>query len=98
MSDRPLDLLIGFAIRFAGTAAFPRIAYLLRWPTRLGWRGTAVYVMSTVVITAWVRGWLAPRMERRAARYRELLEDLGEEPTREKVIEHMARLDAEGSL
>lgn len=98
MSERPLDLLIGFAIRFAGTAAFPRIAYLLRWPTRLGWRGTAGYVMYTVVIGAWVRGWLAPRLERQAARYQELREDLGKKPTRQQVIEHMARLDAEDRL
>ena len=98
MSERPLDLLIGFAIRFAGTAAFPRLAHLLRWPTRLGWRGTAAYVMSTVVMAAWVRGWVVPHFERIAARYRELQEDLGEKPTREKVLEHMARLDAEGRL
>ncbi len=81
------------ALRFAGIAAFPRLAYLLRWQTRLGPRGTGVYIASNVAFAWALRLWALPWLERANEKHerirRELAEQLGREPTDDELFEHL---------
>jgi hypothetical protein len=83
------------ALRFAGVAAFPRLAYWLRWPTRLGPRGFIAYVVFQTVLIFVVRTWGPPYLKRLSdevlAEKAELAERLGREPTEAELIEHFAR-------
>jgi hypothetical protein len=73
------------AAAFVGTVLFPRFAYWLRWPTRLGPRGLIAYIAFNTAVLFAVRVWLIPRMKRWAAErdrvVQELREKLGREPT-----------------
>jgi len=68
---------------------FPRLAWRLRWPSRLGPRGLAVYVACNALLGFMVRGWaasvLAQVREERAA----LARRLGREPTEEELSAHL---------
>ena len=80
------------AIAFVGTAAFPRLAYWLRWPTRLGPRGLVAYAAFNALLLFAIRTWLMPYFKRMAeAREhaeQELREQLGREPTEDEVLAH----------
>jgi hypothetical protein len=80
------------ALRFVGNAAFPRLAYRLRWETRLA-RGVALdALLRAVASVAFLR--FALRQARRQAEARELLrERLGRDPTDEELFEHFMRND-----
>jgi hypothetical protein len=57
LDDKPAwrDSLGEFAIRFVGTAAFPSLAYWLRWPTRLGPRGVLAHAAFNALLIFAVR-------------------------------------------
>ena len=74
-----------------GGALFPKVAYWLRWPTRLRPRAFVVYfacrVLAHVVLIWWVYRLVAER-----ARLKERLhERLGREPTGDEVDDEVAR-------
>jgi hypothetical protein len=87
------DMLQQSAIAFIGTAAFPRLAYWLRWPTRLGPRGFIAYVAFNTLLLFAVRTWVIPffkRMaEERERAERELRDRLGRDPTEDEVLAHL---------
>jgi hypothetical protein len=90
---RSRDILQQSAFAFVGTAALPRLAYWLRWPTRLGPRGFIAYAAFNTLLLFAIRTWVAPYFKRMAeVRERgeqELREQLGREPTAEEVLAHL---------
>ncbi len=89
------DALRDAAYAFAFAAAFPRLAHRLRWPTRLGPRGLALYIaFNTATLTA-VRIWVLPALRHaiadREATTAALRDELGREPTEEEVNERYMR-------
>jgi hypothetical protein len=89
----PRDVLAQSAIVFVGTAAFPRLAYWLRWPTRLGPRGFIAYAASNALLLLAVQIWVVPYFTRmakvRERAEQELREHLAREPTDEEVLAHL---------
>jgi hypothetical protein len=81
------------AIAFVGMVAFPRLAYWLRWPTRLGPRGFIAYVaFNTLLLFAlrtWVMAFFKRVVEERERAERVLCEQLGREPTEDEVLAHL---------
>jgi hypothetical protein len=82
------------AMVFVGNAAFPRLAYWLRWPTRLGRRGLVAYIAFNTAALFALRIWVLPRLRRQAEAVErartELTERLGREPTNDEIVEHLA--------
>ncbi|HEY1516493.1 MAG TPA: hypothetical protein VGF91_08745 [Solirubrobacteraceae bacterium] len=84
------DLAYQAAVEFIAGAAFPRLAYRLRWPVRLrGWRLVAYIAFNTLLLFA-VRAWVVPyfrdmAVEREHTR-RHLRAELGREPTDDEVV------------
>jgi hypothetical protein len=81
------------ALAFVGTAAFPRLAYWLRWPTRLGPRGMVAYAAFNASLLFAIRTWVVPYLrrmgeERERARL-ELREQLGREPSEDELLAHL---------
>ncbi len=81
------------AIAFVGTAAFPRVSYWLRWPTRLGPRGVIAYAAFNTLVLFAMRTWgiryfnrIATKRERAE---QELRDQLGREPTEDEVFTHL---------
>lgn len=87
------DILPQSAIAFVGTAALPRVAYWMRWPTRLGPRGFLAYAAVKTLSGFAIRTWLIPFMKRMAAEReraeKELREQLGREPTEDEILAHL---------
>lgn len=81
------------ALAFVVLAAFPRMAYRLRWPTRLGWRGTVGYIAMNTILGFALRTWALPYFKKmadeRARAEQELREQLGREPTEDEVFAHL---------
>jgi hypothetical protein len=77
------------AIAFLGTAAFPRVSYWLRWPTRLGPRGVIVYAAFNTLVIFAMRTWGIRHLQRMAAKReraeQELRDQLGRAPTEDEV-------------
>lgn len=92
-SPRWRDVWQQSAVAFVGTAAFPRIAYWLRWPTRLGPRGFIAYATFNTLALFTFRTWVIPYFQRMAAEgervVQELSDQLGREPTRDEVLAHL---------
>ena len=82
------DVLTEIALRFVGLAAFPKLAYRLRWPTRLGPRGLVAYIAFNTLLFFAVRTWLVPYFKRIAEEHERLKERLGREPTNDELAEH----------
>jgi len=85
-------------LRFALNAAFPRLSYRARWPTRLSPRGTALYVLAATATSVSLRvllPLLPPRLETavRELAGEELRTELGRDPTPDEVT---ARMEAHG--
>ncbi len=63
------------------------------WQTRLGPRGTGVYIASNVAFAWALRLWALPWLERANEKHerirRELAEQLGREPTDDELFEHL---------
>jgi hypothetical protein len=73
-----------FVVRLIGTAMFPRLAYRLRWQTRLRGRRLAIYVVFNALLLVGFK-LLVFRMLRWRAGVIETLEaELGREPTPEE--------------
>jgi hypothetical protein len=82
------DRLIDAGLTFAVNLLIPRLAYRLRWHTRLGFAGTLTYVLAiaaSAVYFAWAFSKLAQRREQMWA---EVREHLGREPTPDEVFEY----------
>ena len=81
------------AIAFLFLAAFPTLAYRMRWPTRLGPRGLLAYVAFNTAIGFALRTWAMPyfkRMAREQERAKEeLRHQLGREPTEDELFAHL---------
>ena len=93
MTARTEYVLHEAALRLVGVAALPRLAYRLRWPTRLGPRGLIGYIAFNTLFLFAIRQWLFPRL-RRMAQERERSMDqlrrrLGCEPSRVELHEHL---------
>ncbi len=84
------DVLQQSVLAFVGTAAFPRLAYRLRWPTRLRPPGLVAYIAANTLLIFAIRTWLIPYLKRRADEWegveQELREQLGREPQVEEVL------------
>ena len=82
------------ACTFVGTAAFPRLAHRLRWPTRAGPRGVLLYIAYLTLVQFAIRTWVIPQLGRLGEEHErakvELREELGRDPTLDELI---ARLD-----
>ena len=82
----------------AAGAAFPRAAYLARWPSRLGPRGLVVYVAWLTALNFWIRQfalpWMRARAEEAEAAKGDLRARLGREPTDDELVE--ALVEARG--
>jgi hypothetical protein len=83
------DVLRQGCIAFVGTAAFPRLAHRLRWPTRVGPRGFAAYVAFNTLVLFAVRTWIFPVLKRMAA---------DRDPTRDELREQLRREPSNGVL
>jgi hypothetical protein len=77
------------------TALFPKTAYRLRWPTRLGPRGLAAYILFNTAVQFAARAWLLPALRRQHARLEHLKADmrkeLGREPTQDELTARFTR-------
>jgi hypothetical protein len=94
------DVMSQSAMAFVGGAAFPRLAYWLRWPTRLGPRGLVAYIAFNTAFLFALRTWVLPGLRRRVEAYEraraELTERLGRQPTDDEVIEHVVSHGRDG--
>jgi hypothetical protein len=90
---RSRDILLQSAFVFVGTAALPRLAYWLRWPTRLGPRGFIAYAAFKALLLVAIQTWVAPCFKRMGEAHERaeqaLREQLGREPTQEEVLAHL---------
>jgi hypothetical protein len=88
---RGRDILFQSAMTFVGNAAFPRLAYRLRWPTRLGPRGLLAYTAFNTALGFGIRTWLVPILRAAAQEQarQELGRELSREPTDDEVAEHL---------
>jgi hypothetical protein len=99
MSDRrpgadARTLLYAAGMTFLGNLLFPRLAYRLRWPTRLrGWALLA-YIAWNTALLFWFRQWAVPALGRYLAEAdtarQALRDELGREPTDEEVLRRLA--------
>ncbi|WP_027007654.1 hypothetical protein [Conexibacter woesei] len=88
--DRSLRVIVDLALReagwrFVGVAAFPRLAYRLRWPTRLGPRGLLLYIAFNTALLAAIRTWLFPLLRRHTEHRERLRAQLGHEPSDQEL-------------
>jgi hypothetical protein len=69
--------------------AFPRLAYRLRWPTRLGPRGLVAYITFNTLVGFALRQWAVPYLKRGFEERDRLRQRLGREPTHDELVEHL---------
>ena len=81
--------LIDAGLTFAGNLLFPRLSYRLRWRTRLGPRGTLVYILATTGFAVVFVRFLTKLAQRQAQMWAEVREHLGREPTSREVFEYI---------
>jgi hypothetical protein len=86
------DVLGQSATTFVGVATFPKLAYRLRWPTRLGPRGLLAYIAFNTLFLFLLRQFVLPGLERMAREEErakeELTQRLRREPTDRELFEH----------
>lgn len=87
-------MLIQAGLTFAVNAAFPRVAYWLRWPTRLRGGPLLAYVAWNIPVVFSFRQWVVPIFREAAAEMdaatEELRVELGREPIKDEVGERIA--------
>lgn len=80
------------AMAFVAMAAFPRLSYRLRWPTRLGPRGLVAYIAVNTLWQFLLRQFVLPHLKRMAEEHERDMEHLrgrlGREPTERELFEH----------
>jgi hypothetical protein len=81
--------LIDAGLTFAGNLFFPRLAYRLRWRTRLGPGGTLVYLLAWTAFAVCFVWFLSKVAQRQHEMRAELREHLGREPTSEELFEYL---------
>jgi hypothetical protein len=98
MSDTAADRLfvLGlYAAWIVAGALFPRLAYLGRWPTRLGVRGLIAYAAFNALMLFAIRQFVVPRLNRWVEQQvqvkAELRRKLGREPTETELFEYFSR-------
>jgi hypothetical protein len=74
-----------FVGRLIGTAMFPRLAYRLRWPSRLRGVKLTAYVASNVLLMLSFRELVGRWARRRAQLVEALAGELGREPSNAEV-------------
>jgi hypothetical protein len=81
------------AIAFVFLAAFPRLGYRLRWPTRIRGRGLVAYTVYNALVGLVLRNRVLPYFERIADEQErakeELRHQLGREPTEAELLAHL---------
>lgn len=79
----------GLAAQVALVTAWPRLDYLMRWPSRLGLRGLVAYVAYRILFSVALRYYVMPAMQRLDERQRQQREELtallGREPHHRRV-------------
>jgi hypothetical protein len=88
-----------FVVRLIGTALFPRLAYKLRWPTRLRGRKLAGYIGFNALSLFVLRVLVSKMIDWRAGVIDKLTAELGREPTPDEFRAavdpyHLERLEA----
>jgi hypothetical protein len=82
-----------YALAFVARAAFPKLAYRLSWPTRLGPRGLVVYITFNTLFLFFLRQFVLPKLKQMAEKTErareELRQRLGREPTEQELLEHL---------
>jgi hypothetical protein len=80
-------------VAFVFLVAFPRLAYRLRWPTRLSPRGVVTYVAFNTLLRfalwVWAPRFLSRVTDDQAQARKELRQQLGREPTEDEVFAHV---------
>ena len=71
--------------QWLGGAAFPSLAYRLRWPTRVGPGGFAAYVALRTAFLFGVFQYVFPHIRRTLAEKERLEVELGRQPTTEEL-------------
>jgi hypothetical protein len=90
--DRPR--LVEAALTFIGNVFMPRLSHRLRWRTRLGPRGAALYTVAWVAFAA-TFVWTATKLARMQEETRaEVRAQLGREPTPDEVFEYLHGKDS----
>jgi hypothetical protein len=94
MTVRPqLGILSMYAVGIVVAALFPRLAYWVRWPTRLGVRGRIAYAGYNALMMFAIRQFVVPRLSRWVKEQErvnaELRRQLGREPTEREWFEHL---------
>jgi len=80
--------LAGWAAYVLLATALPRVAHLLRWPTRLGPRGLLAYIAGNTLLLFGLRQYLLPHFKRGADERYRLEERLGREATADELAQH----------
>jgi hypothetical protein len=80
--------LIDAGLTFAGNLLFPRLSHRLRWRTRLGPRGTLIYVLAWTGFAVFFVWFLTRLAQRQDEMWRKVREHLGREPTSQEVFEY----------
>lgn len=79
----------GAGLAFVLGAVFPRLAYRVRWPTRLSARGVVVYIALNTILEFALRAWALPLFRRladeRTQAENDLRHQLGRGPTDDEL-------------
>jgi hypothetical protein len=76
-------------------AAFPRLAYRLRWPTRLRGRRLLAYIGFKTLEGFGLRQWLMPMIKRTFQLRQRLADELGREPTADEIRARLLAMEEE---
>jgi hypothetical protein len=75
-----------FVGRLIGTTLFPRLAYRLRWPSRLRGVKLAAYVVFNVLLILSFREFVGRWIRRHARLVEALTAELGREPSPDELV------------
>lgn len=95
MQDKPgIKCWVGGSAAYVGVVtAWPHLAYLLRWPSRLGPKGLLMYVGYRTLSAVGLKYYVVPVMQQFVGRQQQQREELaailGREPTDAEFIAHL---------
>ena len=84
-------LALATIAQIIGGTLFPRLAYWLRWPSRLSLRGSLVYVAWRVLVQVSYTRLRAGLIAQRETVKDHLRDQLGREPTEHEIRREFAR-------